>query len=149
MGEIWKPILAQIGITLNIKLVTNDVWNQDCCTTPGHGANIMTSNWPPTYPTPYDYLQANFTKDGAGGMGTYWDSPTDDALLDQGQVQSASDKTAAAATFAKVQQDLLTNAVAIPIVDLYMNEGVSADLSGFKVQEASFWIYGLRTTSKT
>ena len=143
MAEIWKPILAQLGITLNITQVTNAVYNQDCCSTPGHGVNIMTSNWPPTYPSPYDYLWSNFTKGGAGGLGAYWDSPTDNALLAKGLTQSATDQTAAAATFAQVQKDLLDQAVSIPIVDLSMNEAVSSKLDGFTVRTATFWIYGL------
>jgi peptide/nickel transport system substrate-binding protein len=146
IAELWKPVLAQLGITLNITEISSSAWLQDCCSTSGTGPDIMTANWPATYPSPQDYLFSNFGTGGPGGNGSYYRTPQNDALLAQGLVQSATDQTAAAATFAKVQADILDNAATIPVVDFPMAVAADANITNFTCREATLWMYGLKVT---
>ena len=146
VAELWKPILAQLGITLNITQISSSAWLQDCCSTPRTGPDIMTANWPPTYPSPQDYLFSNFGKGGPGGDGSYYQTPQDDALLAQGFIQSATNQAEAAATFAQVQADVLNDAATIPIVDYPMAVAADANITNFSARAATLWMYSLHVT---
>jgi peptide/nickel transport system substrate-binding protein len=146
LAELWKPELAKLGITMNISQISVDAWLKDCCSVPGTGPEIMTENWPPTYPSPYDYLFSNFGTGGPGGVGTYYHTPEDDALMAQGLIQSATDQAAAIATFTKVQQHIFDAAAAIPVVDYPQNWAAQSNITGFTQHASALWMYGLQST---
>jgi peptide/nickel transport system substrate-binding protein len=146
IGQLWKPVLAQLGITLRITQVSFDTWLKDCCGAPGSGVEIMTANWPPTYPSPYDYLYSNFGTGGPGGNGSHYKTKADDKLLAQGLTQSATNRKAAGRTFALVQRHIMAAAATIPIVDYPANVATSSRLTNVTVRGATLWFYGLRTT---
>jgi peptide/nickel transport system substrate-binding protein len=145
IGQLWQPILKKLGIKLNLTQISLDTWLTDCCSAPKTGPSIMTANWPPTYPTPYDYLFSNWGTGGPGGNGSYYHSKRNDRLLAKGLVQSATNRKKAAATFAKVESDILTKAATIPLVDYPMNVAAVSQIKGFSSRCATLWMYGLHT----
>jgi peptide/nickel transport system substrate-binding protein len=146
LAELWKPELAKLGITMNISQISVDAWLKDCCSVPGTGPEIMTENWPPTYPSPYDYLFSTFGTGGPGGVGTYYHTAQDDALMAKGLVQSATDQQAAIETFTTVQQHIFDAAAAIPVVDYPQNWAANSNIDGFTQRASALWMYGLHGT---
>lgn len=145
IGQLWQPQLKKLGITLKLTQISLDTWLKDCCSAPKTGPEVMTANWPPTYPTPYDYLFSNWGTGGPGGNGSYYHSKRNDKLLAKGLVQSATNRKKAANTFAKVEKDIFYKAATIPLVDYPMNVAGVSKIKGFSSRCATLWMYGLHT----
>lgn len=141
IAQLWKASLEQLGITLNVSQMS---FNALIATidTPTTAPFSQMELWPPTYPSPQDYLFSVFGSDQGGNISFYKNSDLDD-LLAKGLGESATDQETAAETFKQAQQAILDDAPGIPVVDQKEVFVAPAAVSNFVSRGFTIWLYAL------
>lgn len=141
IGQLWKATLEQLGVTLNLRQYT---FNALIATSdnPSTAPHAQFEYWPPTYPSPYDYLFSVFGT-GQGGNVAFYSNPEVDELIDRGLTESGSDRDAAVATFTEAQRLILEDAPGIPVFDQPEVFVGDSAIDGYLSRGFTIYLYGL------
>jgi peptide/nickel transport system substrate-binding protein len=149
-SELWVFPASEVGITLELKGMTYpamwDYAHQD----PMTAQNITIQHWWPTWVTPYDPLfSMYYSEDEPFFNFAYYKNPEYDALLDEGNMLTGTDRDAAAEKFVEAQKILVEEAVAIWVMDIFNTAALAKDIAGFVNNPAYpqvLFFYELTTT---
>jgi peptide/nickel transport system substrate-binding protein len=145
-GELWKANLAQIGVTLNIKNITfaqkTALFTQP---NPALAPQASIFEWTPTYASLQDYLLNSFGSSAYFHLAFYTDTGFD-TLVNDGLILSATDQNAAAVKFQMASQQILDQAVGIPIADFPEVWVSGKNLAGFKSTPFAVLYYSFHVT---
>lgn len=137
MAELWKPELAKLGITLNLKPLTWDAQWALGKSSPDKAQDIFGTMWFPGYPTPYDFLFPLFHSEEQTLFNfAYWGNPKYDELVDKANQALGVDRAAAEQMFKDAQKILLDEATAVFIADTPTVTVVREDLNGYVINPA-------------
>jgi peptide/nickel transport system substrate-binding protein len=131
-AELWQAALAKIGVDLQlVDLEWTQRWERQR-SDPEAAPEAYMIAWPPDVVGPYTYLFNMFHGENEPlfNLGFY-DNPAFDALIDEGNVLSGTDRDAAAEKFIAAERMLIEDNAAIFIQDLPDPHIVAADLKGF------------------
>jgi len=99
--------------------------------------NMQSMTWWPGYATPNDWLVGLFRTDATNLFNfSYYANPKYDQLLADGIALEGSDRAQAIANYAKVQQMLMDDAVAIFYADIKQRVARASDIKGFEPNPA-------------
>jgi peptide/nickel transport system substrate-binding protein len=133
---LFQANAAQIGV--DVELLPGD-WG----VVSGNARNLETApnlqsmTWWPGYATPNDWLVGLFrTEEPALFNMSYYSNPEYDKLLNEGVALEGSDRAQAIANYARVQQMLMDDAVAIFYADIKGRVARASDIKGFEVNPA-------------
>jgi peptide/nickel transport system substrate-binding protein len=99
--------------------------------------NMQSMTWWPGYATPNDWLVGLFRTDATNLFNfSYYANPKYDQLLADGIALEGSDRAQAIANYAKVQQMLMDDAVAIFYADIKRRVALASDIKGFEPNPA-------------
>ena len=135
--ELWKFPLAELGIELNAQGMTFDALWELAKSDPSAAQDIATFIWWPTWITPYDALLALYhCEDEPFFNVTYWCNPEFDALIDDANVLTGTDREAATEKFIAAQEILLEEAPTMFLFDLPTTFVVRSDIDGVVLNSA-------------
>ena len=141
---LFQANASQIG--LEVELLPGD-WG----TVSGNARNLDTApnlqsmTWWPGYATPNDWLVGLFrTEDPPLFNLSYYANPDYDATLNEGIALEGSDRDQAIANYAKVQQMLMDDAVAIFYADIKKRVARASDIQGLETNPAYATVFFYR-----
>jgi peptide/nickel transport system substrate-binding protein len=112
--------------------------------------HITIQHWWPTWVTPYDPLFSMYHSEDEPFFGfTYQKNPGYDALIDEGNELTGTDRDAGIEKFVEAQKILVEDAVAIWVMDIANTTALVKDVSGFVNNPAYpqvIFFYELTTT---
>ena len=148
IGEVWKALLATIGVELVLEPLTWDARWEIAQGDPAEAQDIYTMFWYPSYVTPTDFLYSLYRSEEFPFFGlSYYKNPEFDALLDTADATSGTDTAAAAEMFREAQQILVDDDVAVFMLDVPAVSVVRSDIEGYVPNPAYanvVWFYDLR-----
>lgn len=145
IAQLWKASLAQIGVTLEIRSMSFNALI-DTIKTPKTAPYSQMELWPPTYPSPQDYLFSVFGSNQGGNVSFYANKQVDDVIA-KGLTESGTDQQKAAETFKQAQQMILQDAPGIPVVDQKEVFVAPANVKNFVSRGFTISLYALTTGS--
>jgi peptide/nickel transport system substrate-binding protein len=135
--ELWTFPLADLGITLKPQPMTFESLWELAKSDPATAQDITTFVWWPTWVTPYDPLWTMYhCEEEPYWNVTYWCNPEFDQLLDEGNLLTGTDISAAADKFIEAQHILVEESPAIFVCDIPDLWIYSADIEGFQPNPA-------------
>ena len=148
IGEVWKALLATIGVELVLEPLTWDARWEIAQGDPAEAQDIYTMFWYPSYVTPTDFLYSLYRSEEFPFFNlSYYKNPTFDALLDSADATSGTDTAAASEMFREAQQILVDDDVAVFMLDVPAVSVIRSDIEGY-VPNAAYanvvWFYDLR-----
>lgn len=148
--ELWTFPLAELGITLNLQPMTFESLWELAQSDPATAQDITTFVWWPTWVTPYDPLWSMYhCEEEPFWNVTYWCNAEFDQLLDEGNVLTGTDISAAEQKFIDAQHILVEESPAVFVCDVPDMWIHSADIEGFQPNPAYpsvIFFHGLTTT---
>lgn len=148
IGEVWKALLATIGVELILEPLTWDARWEIAQGDPAEAQDIYTMFWYPSYVTPTDFLYSLYRSEEFPFFGlSYYKNPEFDALLDTADATSGTDTDAAAELFRQAQQILVDDDVAVFMLDVPAVSVIRSDIEGYVPNPAYanvVWFYDLR-----
>ncbi|MCY3561801.1 MAG: ABC transporter substrate-binding protein [bacterium] len=148
IGEVWKALLATIGVELVLEPLTWDARWAIAQGDPAEAQDIYTMFWYPSYVTPTDFLYSLYRSEELPFFGlSYYKNPEFDALLDTADATSGTDTDAAAEMFRQAQQILVDDDVAVFMLDVPAVSVIRSDIEGYVPNPAYanvVWFYDLR-----
>lgn len=149
-SELWVFPAAEVGITLNLQGMTYPAMWEFAHQDPMTAQNITIQHWWPTWVTPYDPLFSMYhSEDEPFFNFTYQKNPDYDALIDEGNELTGTDRDAGIEKFVEAQKILVEDAVAIWVMDIANTTALAKDISGFVNNPAYpqvIFFYELTTT---
>jgi peptide/nickel transport system substrate-binding protein len=120
LGELWKAELAKLNINLNIVSLSYDTvyasfYDTDLADEGAHDAFAML--WWPVYASPHEFLAIEFAS-YALFRTTGYDNPDFDNLVDTALSLSATDREVAWRMFYQAEQQIIDEAVAVPVIEV-------------------------------
>ena len=143
---VFQAYLATIGVELQLRPGPwGKIWDdaKNLRTAP----NMQVLSWWPTYPTPADWLQGMYrTEDPTLFNLAHYSNEEFDALVDEARTLESTDREAAIDLYARAQQILVEDAVAIFFADVAARYVHRADIEGVEKNPAYVGIdfYSLR-----
>ena len=148
IGEVWKALLATIGVELVLEPLTWDARWAIAQGDPAEAQDIFTMFWYPSYVTPTDFLYSLYRSEDAPFFNLgYYRNPEFDVLLDTADATSGTDTAAAAEMFREAQQILVDDDVAVFMLDVPAVSVIRSDIAGYVPNPAYanvVWFYDLR-----
>ncbi len=132
VGELWKADLAALGIDLEVRGLTWEAQWGMAKSGPEGAQDIFTMYWWPTYVTPYDFLFNMFHSEDEPFFNLgYYQNTSFDALIDEANAMSGTDRDAAAAMFQDAQRILDDDAAALFMVEVPDVHVIRSDIRGY------------------
>ena len=148
--ELWVFPAQEVGIELETQGMTYSAMFEYGQQDPQTAQNITIQQWWPTYVTPYDPLFMMYhCEDETLYNQSYYCNPEYDALIDEADQLTATDREAAAELFQEAQKILVEDCPAVWVMELNESFAMSADIDGFVNNPAypgTVFIYELTTT---
>ncbi len=131
-GELWRANLATLGIDLELQPMAWEAQWELAKGDPQAAQDIYMIYWWPTFITPYDFLYSMFNteEETVFNLG-YYSNPEFDALLDEANVLSGSDRPASIAKFQEAQRIVVDEAAAVFMLDLPNVHFIRSDIEGY------------------
>ncbi len=149
IGEVWKANLSTIGVNLELEPLTWDARWEKAQADPDAAQDVFTMFWFPTYVTPYDFLFSTFHSEEEPFFNLgYYSNETFDALIDEADAISGTDRDAASELFRQAQELLIAEHAAVFMLDVPAVNVMRAEFSGHVPNPAYnevVWFYELRT----
>lgn len=137
VGEVWKANLATIGVDLILDPLTFDARWELAQADPAGAQDVFTMFWFPTFVTPYDFMFSLFRSEEAPFFNLgYYTNPDFDALIDEADAISGTDRDAAAALFQQASQILIDDNAAVFMLDVPNVSVMQSDIDGFVANPA-------------
>ncbi|WP_420622630.1 ABC transporter substrate-binding protein [Candidatus Poriferisodalis sp.] len=131
IGEVWKANLSTIGVNLELEPLTWDARWEKAKSDPDAAQDVFTMFWFPTYVTPYDFLFSTFHSEEAPFFNLgYYSNETFDALIDEADAISGTDREAASELFRQAQEILIDDHAAVFMLDVPSVEVLRAEFTG-------------------
>jgi len=135
--ELWAFPLAELGIELKPQPMTFESLWELAVSDPATAQDITTFVWWPTWVTPYDPLWSMYhCEDEPYWNVTYWCDAEFDQLLDEGNLFTGTDISAAEQKFIDSQHILVEESPAIFVCDVPDLWIYSADIEGYQSNPA-------------
>jgi len=116
--ELFQSELAELGITLDMRGMPWDSQWEAAMVNPPDAQDIFLMYWWPDYASPFSWLfNLFYTEDEPLFNMSYFSDPRVDALIDEANVLSGTNRDAAAELFIEAQQIIMEAAAVIPIFD--------------------------------
>lgn len=137
-AELYKSELAKLDIDLEIRSMPWDSqWELAKNPDPTQRQDIFVMYWWPDLPSPYSFLYSTFHSETEPLFNlSYYFNPEFDALIDQANEITASDRAQAEQMFVDAQKILLDDAASLFIYDRQDVWVTVANLQGFKFNPA-------------
>ncbi len=136
-GELWRANLATIGVDLVLEPLTFDARWELAQADPANAQDVFTLFWFPTFVTPYDFMFSLFRSEDAPFFNLgYYSNPDFDALIDEADAISGTDRDGAIALFQEASQILIDDNAAVFMVDVPNVGVISSDVSGYVANPA-------------
>ena len=133
VGELWKAELAKLNVDLQLQGLTWEAQWELGQSGPAGAQDVFTMYWWPTYVTPYDSLFSMFHSEDAPFFNLgYYDNPAFDALIDEANALSGTDRAAATAKFQEAQRLLNDDAAGVFMVETPDVHVIRADVKGYQ-----------------
>jgi peptide/nickel transport system substrate-binding protein len=131
-AELWQAALAEIGVTLHLARADWAIRWETQKSDPVQAPHAYMLSWFPDVVGPYSYLFSMFHSEDSPvfNLGFYSD-PAFDALIEEGNILSGSDRAAAGARFIAAEGLLAADAAAIFIQDVPDMHVIAEDLQGY------------------
>ena len=150
IGEVWKANLSTIGVNLELEPLTWDARWEKAQADPDAAQDVFTMFWFPTYVTPYDFLFSTFHSEEEPFFNLgYYSNEAFDALIDEADAISGTDRDAASELFRQAQEILIAEHAAVFMLDVPSVEVMRAEFTGHVPNPAYNTVvrfYELRTT---
>jgi peptide/nickel transport system substrate-binding protein len=132
LGELWKAELATLGINLEVQGMNWEAQWDLGKSDPLQAQEVFVMYWWPTYVTPYDFLFGMFHSEEEilFNLG-YYRNPEFDALIDEANVLSGSDRAKATEMFIEAQKMLIDDAASIFFYDVVNEHVARVDVQGY------------------
>lgn len=148
--ELWVFPASEIGIELETRGMTYSAMWEYCKQDPQTAQNITIQQWWPTYTTPFDPLFSMFhCEDETLYNLSYYCNPDYDALIDEGDALTGTDRDTADQLFQDAQKILVEECPAVWVMDLDESFAMVKDIEGFVNNPAYpgvVFVYDLTTT---
>ena len=132
IGEVWKANLATIGVDLVLEPLTFDARWELAQADPANAQDVFTLFWFPTFVTPYDFMFSLFRSEEAPFFNLgYYSNPDFDALIDEADAVSGTDRDAAVDLFQQAQQILIDDDSAVFMLDTPSVSVMQANVDGY------------------
>lgn len=136
-GEVWKANLATIGVDLVLDPLTFDARWELAQADPANAQDVFTIFWFPTFVTPYDFMFSLFRTEEAPFFNLgYYSNPEFDALIDEADAISGTDREGAIELFQQASQILIDDNAAVFMVDVPNIGVIQSDVSGYESNPA-------------
>lgn len=131
IGEVWKANLSTIGVNLELEPLTWDARWEKAKADPDSAQDVFTMFWFPTYVTPYDFLFSTFHSEEAPFFNLgYYANAEFDALIDEADAISGTDRAAASELFRQAQEILVDDHAAVFMLDVPSVEVLRSEFTG-------------------
>lgn len=131
-GELWKANLAKIGITLNLQPMAWEAQWQLAKADPATAQDIFVFYWWPTFVTPYDWYFSIFHSEESPNFNLgYYANAEFDAMIDEANTLSASDRAKSEEMFKAAQRKLIDDSAAVFMMDIPNVHVIRADITGY------------------
>lgn len=151
IGEVWKANLASIGVDLVLDPLTWDARWERAKADPEEAQDVFTMFWFPTYVTPYDFLFSVFHSEEEPFFNLgYYANEEFDALINEADTLSGTDRDAAIELFQQAQEILIQDHAAVFMLDVPAVDVIRTEFSGYVSNPAYntvVWFYDLRSAS--
>lgn len=119
LGELWKAELAKLGINLEVQGLNWDAQWDLAKSDPQKAQDVFVMYWWADYVSPYSFLYSMFHSEDEilFNLG-YYRNPEYDALIDQANALSGSDREKAEELFIEAQKILVDDAAALFFYDV-------------------------------
>lgn len=132
IGEVWKSNLAEIGVDLVLEPLTFDARWEIAQADPANAQDVFTMFWFPTFVTPYDFMFSLFRSEEAPFFNLgYYSNEDFDALIDEADALSGTDREAAADLFVQAAQTLIDDNSAVFMLDIPSVGVIQSDVQGY------------------
>jgi len=132
IGEVWKASLATIDVDLQLEPLTFDARWEIQQGDPAEAFDVFALFWFPTYVTPYDYMFSMFRSEEFPFFNLGYHANADfDALIDEGDFLTATDRAAAEANFAAANQMLIDTNAAVFMLDVPDVNVINSAIDGY------------------
>lgn len=134
IGELYQSELDKLGITLEIRPLTSDMFvemgqNPD----PGQRQDLAFMYWYPDVPGPYTFLYTMYHQsDPISWNWTYYANDEFDKKIDDANILSGTDRDAAAKEFIEAQNFIMEEACTINIYDKVYHRLYNSTVGGFQ-----------------
>lgn len=149
IGEVWKAHLATIGVDLILEPLTWDARWEKAQGDPEAAQDVFTMFWFPTYVTPYDFLFSLFHSEDEPFFNLgYYSNSAFDALINEADALTGTDRDAAIELFRQAQEILIDDHVAVFMLDVPAVDVIRTEFTGFVPNPAYndvVWFYELRS----
>ena len=131
--QIYRANLKKLGIELNIREMTWDnVWERSKNKKPEDRQDLLLMNWWPDYPSPLSWFYSLArSEDGIVFNLSYIKDPKLDAMIDEADAKTATDRAAAERLFMDAQRELADKAYFLYMFDRADAWVVSNKATGF------------------
>ena len=137
IGEVWKANLAEIGVDLVLDPLTFDARWELAQADPANAQDVFTLFWFPTFVTPYDFMFSLFRTDEAPFFNLgYYSNPDFDALIDEADALSGTDRDAAVELFQQAGQILVDDNSAVFMLDVPSIGVIQSGVQGYEPNPA-------------
>ena len=130
VGEVWAPILRDLGVTLNTTVMDSNTILEQFWADPTTAHHITPLFWFPTYVTPFDPLFSPFSSGEYFNMAAY-DNEEFTGLLFAADEITATDLDGAIDLYQQANQMIIDDAAAIFVMDMPVVWLLSAGLDGY------------------
>ena len=131
-GELWRANLSALGIELILQPMAWEAQWELAKANPEAAQDIFVMYWWPTYVTPYDFLFSLFNSEDEPFFNLgYYSNPDFDAILDEANTLSTSDRAASEAKFREANRIVIEDAAAVFMLDMPNVHFVRSDIEGY------------------
>ncbi|MXW85701.1 MAG: ABC transporter substrate-binding protein [Boseongicola sp. SB0673_bin_14] len=131
-GELWRANLSALGIDLVLQPMAWEAQWELAKANPETAQDIFVMYWWPTYVTPYDFLFSLFNSEDEPFFNLgYYSNPEFDAVLDEANVLSNSDRAASEERFRQANRVVVEDAAAVFMLDMPNVHFTRSDIEGY------------------
>ena len=137
IAELWGAELAKLGIHLDMRKMTIDARWEWAKSDPPHAQHAYLLDWPVDIVSPMSALTALYHSEEQPFFNTaYYKNPEYDALVEEANSLSGSDRDAAVAKYQAAQRMLIDDAAAIFVLDAPGFAVKKDDIRGYEYNPA-------------
>jgi peptide/nickel transport system substrate-binding protein len=132
LGEIWKAELAKLNINLDVRALNWEAQWDLAMSGPENAQDIFVMYWWPDYVSPYSFLFSMFhsEEDILFNLG-YYRNPEFDAMIDEANALSGSDRQEAEELFVASQEILIDDVASLNFYDVANIHLARVDIKGY------------------
>ncbi|MYK32858.1 MAG: ABC transporter substrate-binding protein [Boseongicola sp. SB0670_bin_30] len=131
-GELWRANLSALGIDLVLQPMAWEAQWELAKANPETAQDVFVMYWWPTYVTPYDFLFSLFNSEEEPFFNLgYYSNPEFDAILDEANILSNSDRAASEAKFRQANRIVVEDAAAVFMLDMPNVHFTRSDIEGY------------------